>query len=40
MNSKGIILFVILLNSCANNIYNELGGILSDMFSNKDISKR
>ena len=39
MNSKRIILFVILLNSCANNIYNELGGILSDMFSNKDISQ-
>lgn len=39
MNSKGIILFVILLNSCANNIYNELGSILSDMFSNKDISQ-
>ena len=39
MNSKCIIVLAILLNSCANNIYNELGSILSDMFSNKDISQ-
>lgn len=39
MNSKFIILLVIILNSCANNIYNELGGIFSNMFSNKDISQ-
>lgn len=39
MNSKCIIVLAFLLNSCANNIYNELGGILSDMFSNKDISQ-
>ncbi len=37
MNSKWIILFIILLNSCASNIYSELGGILSDIFSNTDI---
>ena len=39
MNSKCIIVLAILLNSCANNIYNELGSILSEMFSNKDISQ-
>ena len=37
MNSKFIFLLIILLNSCANNIYSELGGILSDIFSNKEI---
>lgn len=39
MNSKCIIVLAFLLNSCANNIYNELGSIISDMFSNKDISQ-
>ena len=39
MNSKCIIMLAFLLNSCANNIYNELGSIISDMFSNEDISQ-
>ena len=39
MNSKCIIVLAFLLNSCANNIYNELGSVISDMFSNKDISQ-
>ncbi len=39
MNSKCIIVLAFLLNSCANNIYNELGSIISDMFSNEDISQ-
>jgi len=39
MNSKYIIVLAFLLNSCANNIYNELGSIISDMFSNEDISQ-
>ena len=39
MNSKCIIVLAFLLNSCANNIYNELGSLISDMFSNKDISQ-